>query len=268
MQLADGVFLQRIGGKFTRDFTSVPPKVANFGITAGLSFGPQLNGKDAAPIVSRYPYLDGAELFSLDGEGLLQPWTEPAVYKLSGDILMLRGTPLQAVLAGGNIAFYDNGRFDLGGELRVVVPFLHWGLDGQVSGFLDTKRSTVQLSGTTTAKIPFVGEAKAQVQQRRDRRYLAQWPVSAGSVCYYSAKGGPVRGGNLRNWELHHPRSRSWGCDGGFAGSQRAPRAAPAGTSRQSNYRGPRHRGSPIGKAQWTRPRDSISFRRTKATYQ
>jgi len=161
--LAGGVFLQRIGGKFYRDFTVAPPVSSNFAITAGLSFGPQLNGKDAAFITKQYPFLDGAELFSLDGEGVLQIWAEPALYKLRGNILMLRGTPYQAVLADGNVEFYSSGRFDLSGELRLAVPIFHWGIDGQVSGFLDTQRNVVQLTGTTTVTVPFVGQAQAQV---------------------------------------------------------------------------------------------------------
>jgi hypothetical protein len=161
--LADGVYLQRIGAKFYRDFTVVPPTSSNFAVTVGLSFGPQLSGKDAEIITKRYPFLDGAELFSLDGEGVLQTWATPALYKLRGNILMLRGTPYQAALADGNVEYYSSGRFDLSGELRLVMPFLHWGLDGQISGFLDTQRNVIQLSGTTTVTGPWGSTAKAQV---------------------------------------------------------------------------------------------------------
>ncbi|HEY2767329.1 MAG TPA: carboxypeptidase-like regulatory domain-containing protein [Solirubrobacteraceae bacterium] len=161
-QLADGVFLQRIGASFHRDFVGVPPTSTNFAVNAGFSFGPQLNKQVAGPVISRFPSLNGAELFSLDGEGLMQLWSSPAYYKLTGNILLLRGTPLQSQLAGGYVDYYTSGRFDLGGELRMQVPFVHWGVDGQMSGFLDTQRNVTQLSGTDDVTGPWTGEARAQ----------------------------------------------------------------------------------------------------------
>jgi hypothetical protein len=161
--LAEGVYVQRFGAKFHRDFTTVPPTGSNFGITIGLSFGPQLNIKNAEKLVKQFPGLDGAELMTLDGEGSLQPWSSPPVYKVSGDILILRNTPLQAVLAGANVAYYSSGRFDMSGELRLVMPFTRWSLDGLVSGFLDTEHNVVQLSGTASVSGPWSSHATAQV---------------------------------------------------------------------------------------------------------
>jgi hypothetical protein len=162
VQLADGVFLQRLGASFHRDFTSVPPSNTNFAISAGLSFGPQINNETAEALVKAYPALNGAELMSLNGEGLLQVWSSPAYYKLTGDILLLRNTPLQAELAGGFVDYYTSGRFDLGGELRLQLPFVHWGVDGKMEGFLDTQRNLVQLTGTDTVTGPWGTKAEAQ----------------------------------------------------------------------------------------------------------
>lgn len=161
VELADGVFLQRIGASFHRDFTSVPPANTNFAVSAGLSFGPQLNSETAPGLVKAYPGLAGAEMMSLNGEGQLGVWSTPAYYKLTGDILLFRNTPLQAELAGGFVDFYTSGRFDLGGELRLQIPVVHWGIDGKMEGFLDTQRNLVQLSGTDDITGPW-GKTEAQ----------------------------------------------------------------------------------------------------------
>jgi hypothetical protein len=161
--LADGVFLQRIGAKVHREFSPGEPPVSSFGLTAGLSFGPQLNSKLAGPLIRKFPYLEGAELLTLDGEGVMQVSKSPYSIKLNGNILVLRSTPLQAVIAGGNIAFNTNGRFDLGGQLSLVVPFWHWGINGLVNGFWDTEHGVLQLTGTATLTGPWHTTAKAQV---------------------------------------------------------------------------------------------------------
>ncbi len=47
LSLADGVFLQRLGANFSRDFTNVPPTQSNFGVSAGLSLGPRARRQGA-----------------------------------------------------------------------------------------------------------------------------------------------------------------------------------------------------------------------------
>lgn len=160
LELADGFFLQRLGAKFTREAST--GSVSSISGTIGTSFGPQLNTQTAGPLVRAYPEINDLELMSLDGEFTLGLTPPPAFIKATGNILLLRNTPLQFALAGGFVQLNTNGRVDLGGELHAQLPFVHWGIDGQMSGFWDTEQQALQISGTTDVTGPWGSGAKAQ----------------------------------------------------------------------------------------------------------
>jgi hypothetical protein len=159
-QLADGVFLQRIG--VSAHDEAKKGTLSSIAGTAGFSFGPQLNKQTGGSLIEEFPQVNGAELISLDGEikiGL----TIPGFTSVTGNLILLRGTPLQFMLAGGFLKIYTEpigGRVDLGGQLHLQVPFVHWGLDGQMAGFWDGERKVLQLTGTSDVTGPFK-EAKA-----------------------------------------------------------------------------------------------------------
>jgi streptogramin lyase/PKD repeat protein len=146
--LAYDLILERFGASFERDFTNVPPTTSNFGVNAGLSFGP--------------PLPNGKYLLSLDGKGQIGPWATPAYWKLSGSLLLLRGSPFQVQLASGYLNIFGNGTVELGGALGLQLPYVHWGLQGQMSGFWDQERKALQLAGSLALKLPLLGETKAQ----------------------------------------------------------------------------------------------------------
>jgi Carboxypeptidase regulatory-like domain len=130
-QLGYGFFLQRLGVKFTTNETT------SAGGTAGISFGPQL---------------ENAEFMSLDGEVLWGITTEPSFLQFKGSILMLRNTPFQTYLSGGYVKF-SSERIDLGGQLVLEVPIVHWGLNGTLSGFMaQSNGANVQLVGNLDVK--------------------------------------------------------------------------------------------------------------------
>jgi hypothetical protein len=160
LELADGFFLQRLGAKFTREAST--GSVSSIAGTIGTSFGPQLNTQTAGPLVRLYPEINDLELMSLDGEFTLGLTPSPAFIKATGNILLLRNTPLQFALAGGYVQLNTNGRVDLGGELHAQLPVVHWGIDGQMSGFWDTEQQALQISGTDSVTGPWGSGAKAQ----------------------------------------------------------------------------------------------------------
>jgi hypothetical protein len=124
-------FLQRFGVKFTTNGTT------SIGGTAGISFGPQI---------------ENVELMSLDGEVLWGITTEPPFLQLKGSIVILRNTPFQTYLTGGYVKF-SSERIDLGGQLVLEVPIVHWGASGTLSGFMTTSGGgNLQLAGNLDLK--------------------------------------------------------------------------------------------------------------------
>jgi hypothetical protein len=174
-------FLQRFGVKFTTNETT------SIGGTAGISFGPQI---------------ENAELMSLDGEVLWGITTEPPFLQFKGSILILRNTPFQTYLSGGYVKF-SSERIDLGGQLVLEVPIVHWGLNGTLSGFMTTSGGgNIQLAGNLDLKGWKGKSIKAKALM-----------VNSNIVLCYSMSGGYEVGGVLELKGLRWLQSAPDTCD-------------------------------------------------------
>jgi Carboxypeptidase regulatory-like domain len=220
LELADGFFLQRLGAKFTREAST--GTVSSISGTIGTSFGPQLNTQTAGPLVRAYPAINDLELMSLDGEFTLGLTPPPAYIKATGNILLLRNTPLQFALAGGYVQLNTNGRIDLGGELHEQLPVVHWGLDGQMSGFWDSEQHALQISGTDDVTGPWGTGAKAQTL------------ISNKGLVACLAVGGSYAVGAAWEWGASEPKTFTEGtCDiGSYRVDGTSEKSAGASSSR------------------------------------
>ena len=134
LPFGEGVFLQRLGGGITWDYSRAAPiLLAN--VTAGLSLGPSI----PLPFGSAAP--GEAELLSEDGKVEWSFATDPTIWNLSGQLSVLHATPYEIDLGHGNLTIYQGdgpgkqgGRADIQahGGLHLGVPLL-----GNLGGLAD-----------------------------------------------------------------------------------------------------------------------------------
>jgi len=121
----DGVFLKSIGANFV--FAPPPPSITG---TASVTAGPQIDGKSALAVDGTLGYI-----FSTPGD-----------FKMTGNVVLVDGTPFSQTLANGSLDYFTNGRVTASGDAS--VGFSAVSLHAHVAGWVyQTKAFSLSGSG-------------------------------------------------------------------------------------------------------------------------
>ena len=141
--LADGIYLQRLGGEFKSCTGTDRVPGGSLSANAGISVGPEL---DISPIFKGIPV-------ELDGQATL--------YMCAPDSLSVAGvgTVVGMQIADGDVTYtFDTGKVTLDGNLNLTIG--GYGFTAKITdSFFDFSGGTWNIDATGTAKLPaFLGD--------------------------------------------------------------------------------------------------------------